>query len=171
TALVGMAGTAWTLPATAGVTATQSAGPAGLIEIAGRVTNAHGAPEKRAYVEIMHQRVRDWTPGASGDAINVDEWSGPDWIGVWTDDDGIFGVHTWWSVDQVTPADLGPAPKQAEVLFNIETQDGHRSQWNVLLDPNGNYSGRTPGDPSTLTPVAWSERVNTAQFIANFKVG
>ena len=146
-------------------------GPAGLISIAGRITNSLGAPEKRAYVEVMQHRVREWTPGATPGAIDVQTWDGPEWLGVWTDDDGVFGVHTWWAVDGREAHDLARSPRQAEVRFQVETQDGRRLLRTLWLNANPRYAAWAAEEPSMLTPVAWDRREETAQFIANFSVG
>ncbi|MEL7543528.1 MAG: hypothetical protein AAGJ70_07120, partial [Pseudomonadota bacterium] len=155
----------------AGLSAQMQQDRAGLISIAGRITNSLGAPEKRAYVEVMQHRVKSWTPGSSSAVIDVQEWEGPEWLGVWTDDDGVFGIHTWWAVDGRANAELATAPQQAEVRFNIETQDGRRLLRSMWLDANPSFAARQADDPAMLTPVSWDRRTETAQFIANFSVG
>ncbi len=155
----------------AGLSASATTDSAGLISIAGRITNSHGMPEKRAYVEIMQHRVRDWKPSGSTSVIDVQSWEAPDWMGVWTDDDGVFGLHTWWSVAPVDERQLVTAlPQNAEVRFNIETQDGRRLSRSLWLDANPGYMANALHDPSMLTPVAWDDRAQTAQFIADFSV-
>lgn len=171
---VGAAGVAASvLPgvAQAGLSATASADQAGLISIAGRITDSSGEPEKRAYVEIMQHRVRDWKPSGSTSLIDVASWEAPDWMGVWTDDDGVFGLHTWWSVTPTDARQLVTAlPQNAEVRFNIETQDGRRLNRSLWLDANPNFMANALHDPAMLTPVAWDDRAQTAQFIADFSV-
>ncbi|MEL6288985.1 MAG: hypothetical protein AAFQ35_09430, partial [Pseudomonadota bacterium] len=146
-------------------------GRAGLISIAGRITNSLGAPEKRAYVEVMQYRVKRWEAAGTPDTIDVKEWDGPDWLGVWTDDDGVFGIHTWWAVDGRPAGELASAPPQAEIRFNIETQDGRRLLRTMWLDANPRFAHARADDPAMLTPVAWDRRTETAQFVADFAVG
>lgn len=157
--------------AQAGVTVSASSDQAGLISIAGRITNSQGEPEARAYVEIMQHRVRDWKPSGETGRIDVQSWEAPDWMGVWTDDDGVFGLHTWWSVQPVDARQLVTAlPQNAEVRFNIETQDGRRLSRSLWLDANPDYMANALHDPAMLTPVSWDQRAQTAQFIADFSI-
>lgn len=156
--------------AQAGLSFTTQTDKAGLISIAGRITNSLGQPEKGAYVEIMQHRVRDWRPGATAASIEVSAWEVPEWLGVWTDDNGVFGLHTWWALEPKTELSLTAAPKQAEVRFNIETQDGRRLLRTMWLDSNPAYTQANAEDPTMLTPVAWDRRAETAQFVADFSV-
>jgi len=158
-------------PASAALNLTRTSGPAGLVSIAGRITNDAGHPEKRAYVEIHHHRVREWTPGTGAGNIHVDAWEAPDWFGVWTDDDGVFGLHTWWSTEGPEGGDNVSTPTRAQVLFRIETASGARLARTLWLEPNPDHLGHDPEDPSTLTPVAWADRSLAAQYVADFTVG
>jgi len=134
----------------AGISATPSVDSAGLISIAGRITNSLGAPEKRAYVEIMQNRVRDWQPGATAASIEVKSWDTPDWMGVWTDDDGVFGLHTWWAYQPVDAGSLvSKPPRQAEVRFNVETADGRRLMRTMWLDANPSFASGAANDPAS----------------------
>ncbi len=170
-ALGTVAATSLPFQALAGLSVTKSGGPAGLVSIAGRITNSLGAPEKRAYIEIHHHSVRDWTAGRNASNIHVDAWGAADWFGVWTDDDGVFGLHTWWSSDGPEGGDGVSTPTQAQVLFNIETASGSRLKRAMWLEPNPDHVGHDPDDPATLTPVAWTDRAQSAQYVANFAVG
>lgn len=168
---VGAAAVALPGLAQAGVSVMTSSDPTGLISIAGRITNSLGAPEKGAYVEILQHRVREWKADGASSVADVQSWEAPEWMGVWTDDDGVFGLHTWWSVAPVDARQLSTAmPQNAEVRFNIETQDGRRLHQSLWLEANPDYMANALHEPTMLTPVAWDDRAQSAQFVANFSV-
>lgn len=157
TALVGAAAMgSLSAPALAEIGVDQHLGSTGLIEIAGRVTNAQGTPHKRAYIKIMHQGRLEWTLDATAGPTHVDAMSGPEHLGVWTDEDGVFRLHAQSPDNGGTAKPARLASTQTEVLFDIKTRDGNHSQWNVLLD----------ADTSATVPAS---RIST-RYVANFSV-